>query len=46
MAGAPEEKRAAGGSFLVRLAWFAVLWIAGLAAVSAVALLIRTALRM
>ncbi len=45
MAGAPEGKRGAGGSLLTRLAWFAVLWVAGLAAVGAVALLIRTALR-
>ena len=45
MAEAPERKRAAGGSLLTRLAWFVALWIAGLAAVGLVALLIRTALR-
>jgi len=42
---APEEKRRAGSSLPTRLMWFVALWVAGLAAVSLAALLIRTVLR-
>lgn len=45
MAGAPEDKHGGDGNLFTRLVWFVALWIAGLAAVSTVALLIRTALR-